>query len=1292
MAGRSGELSAGVRTVLACAVLACTAAARAEAADAAADLEFFETKVRPVLAERCFKCHSHQSEKLKGGLYVDSREGLLAGGETAPAVVPGNPAKSLMIEAISYTNPDLQMPTKTRLSAEQVADLTEWVRRGAPWPAAAVTAAATATAGSKPAFDLKRRKAEWWAWQPVRPTAPPAVEDAGWAHGDIDRFILAKLEEQHLRPAPAADRRTLIRRLYEDLIGLPPAPAEVDAFLADTSPGAVATVVDRLLASPQFGVRWARHWLDLVRYAESRGHEFDFAIPNAFQYRDYVVRAFNADVPYDRFVAEHIAGDLLPDPRTDPKEGFDESVIGTGFWFLGEGVHSPVDIRQDQADRCDNMIDVMGKTFMGLTVACARCHDHKFDAIAAKDYYALSGFIESSAYRQVRFDTVLQERATAAKLWRQRHEQTAPIAQAVAASYRPVLERLDVYLLAAREALRAPVAGGPGDEQVFADFESGTYTGWEATGTAFGKGPRTLETISPIQGRINCVGRYFVNTYCHETNGDGATGTLTSMPFTIAKPYLRMLVGGGDYVGRTCVDLVIDGKAVLSATGRRSNQMSPVTWDLRPFAGKTARLRIVDAETGGWGNIGVDQIVFSSTPGESPGGAPALGPADVARITALAEARKLDGAVLVAWAGHLLAAARQPADPFHAWAEAALDPARPAAVAVPPAPAAAAPAQVDYAALGDDGWFPDGVAFGAGPARAGELRLGTDPLQPVAEVAGLGMAAFDPFWQGLKRGANAANDPLGLDYERAGRTLCTRTFEIAADHLFALVRGSGHIYAAVGQHALINGPLHGALVRGIEPAEGFHWVEMNLEAYRGLRTHLEFSAGSADFAVAQVVQADRQPPAPASGGRALLTALAAAGADPTAQAAAYRTVLGEVAARLDKLAGSADAADLAPLADWLVRHPRLLGAGAAPLAAAQPFLAAQAKLAGEVRPDSRLAMAMMDGSGVDAYVMKRGSWRNRGEDAPRRLLEAIAGDDQPRVARGSGRLELAKRMTDPANPFTARVMVNRLWHHLFGRGIVPSVDNFGVLGSEPSHPALLDHLAAEFMKQGWSVKRAIRAMVLSATYQMASTAEPAADQADPDDRWLHRMPVRRLEAETIRDAILAVSGRLDAAMGGPSVPIFLTSFMEGRGRPDSGPLDGGGRRSLYLSIRRNFLSPMMMAFDAPTPFNAMGRRTVSNVPAQALILMNDPFVVEEAKRWAGRVLAEPGLTAAQRVARMYQAAFARPPTSDELAAVTAFLAEHPATLGRDPAKGDDPAVWADLAHALMNCKEFFFIN
>ena len=333
---------------------------------------------------------------------------------------------------------------------------------------------------------------------------------------------------------------------------------------------------------------------------------------------------------------------------------------------------------------------------------------------------------------------------------------------------------------------------------------------------------------------------------------------------------------------------------------------------------------------------------------------------------------------------------------------------------------------------------------------------------------------------------------------------------------------------------------------------------------------------------------------------------------------------------------------------------------------------------------------MADGPGEDEHVFIRGNHENLGPIAPRRMLFAVAGENQNRFtpSDGSGRLQLTRQLFDRSNPFPSRVMVNRIWHHLFGRGIVPSVDDFGEMGQLPSHPELLDWMAEDF-RSDWSIKRAIRQIVLSRTYRMSSKPENAkAEQADPDNVWLHRMPIRRLQAESIRDAVLAVSGRLDPKLFGPSVPVHLTSFQQGRGRPGSGPLDGAGRRSIYLSIRRNFLSSFLWTFDFPSPFSAMGKRTVSNVPAQALVMMNDPFVIAESKRWAERLTKEVENPAA-RIRQAFVQALAKPPTPAQEASLRAFL-ERQSKLRGVPL--DSPELLADICHMIFNMKTFIYIN
>ena len=1087
--------------------------------------DFFESKVRPLLAQHCYSCHSSQAKKLRAGLRVDSRDALLAGGDGGPALVPGQPEKSRLIEAIAYKNVDLQMPPRGQLSPQALADLTAWVKMGAPWPK---ETSPEPTGGTKSAFDLQERKKSHWAWQPIRPQSPPTVRDANWPRNSLDRFVLAKLEEKGLTPAKPADRRTLLRRLYFDLTGLPPAPEQLQAFLRDDSSDAIEKVVDRLLASPHFGERWGRHWLDLMRYAETRGHEFDFNIPNAYQYRDYVIRALNADLPYNQFVLEHLAGDLLPKPRLNPNEGYNESILGTSFWFLGEEVHSPVDIRQDQADRFDNKVDVLSKAFLGLTVACARCHDHKFDAISTKDYYSLFGFLQSSHYRLARFDSMEHNRAVAGELWAFRAKSRATIQKAAAEALRPGAERVAEYLSAARTALLA-------------------------------------RADSPME------------------------------------------------------------------------------------------------------------------------------------LSKIANEAKLDASRLNRWMTALRKAEGDDGDPLHVWTQGSRDAQRTSA---PRAPLRAAADQtkeearviLDFARNKPGEWITDGFAFGPGPVRPGDLQVGGDAAKPTVHLSEYTAAEKDATWDVLTTAPGTENDPGSLGHlVRAGKTLYTPTFPLTTGKVYYLVKGKGFVHAAIGSHIMLAGPLHGQLTRNVTAGDRFQWIEHDLSAYRGQIAHLEFTpAGSAPFAVAQVVEGKAPPTETTEVPKPPVDSSDTAGlAPPLAESSAIQRRFSDALNALssNRLVGSSDAVSRARLVNWMIAHADLFGSTNPAADEARAFLAQEAKIVERIRKESRLCVALIDGSQENEYVFIRGSHKTRGETVPRRFLEALSGPAPLSAPRGSGRLELAQKMIDPAvDPFLPRVLVNRAWHHLFGRGIVASTDNFGVLGERPTHPELLDYLAGRFVQEGWSIKKLIRGLVLSSTYRMDSRPNQAADRADPDDLLLHRTRMRRLEGETIRDAILSVSGRLDPHLYGPSVLVHLTAFQQGRGRPASGPLDGNGRRSVYLSVRRNFLSPFLLAFDTPSPFSTVGRRTTSNVPAQSLILLNDPFVHEQAQLWAKRVMAQPGSTR-DKIAGMYESAFARAPSESELASCLDFVEPRPSGRAKDNRKA-----WTDLAHVLFNVKEFIFVN
>ncbi len=349
-------------------------------------------------------------------------------------------------------------------------------------------------------------------------------------------------------------------------------------------------------------------------------------------------------------------------------------------------------------------------------------------------------------------------------------------------------------------------------------------------------------------------------------------------------------------------------------------------------------------------------------------------------------------------------------------------------------------------------------------------------------------------------------------------------------------------------------------------------------------------------------------------------------------------------------------------------------------------------------PEPNWVPALTEGSGLDESVFIRGNHRNPGPKAPRHFLEALFDPEDKPPTSSSGRQKIAESAVDPLNPFPARVMVNRIWHHLFGVGIVSSVDNFGVQGVPPSNPRLLDHLATEFRSNGWSTKDLIRLLVTSNTYRMSSSpVNPEAERQDPTNRLFHRMNVKRLEGEIIRDSILSISGKLTLEAYGTSVPIHLTPFMQGRGKPrHSGPLDGNGRRSIYIEVRRNFLSPMMLAFDTPIPYTTIGKRTVSNVPAQALILMNDPFVQEQAGHWARKLISENGYSPDAYIENAYQNAFARHPSSLEMKQALEFLHTQQEAY-RNQAKGSKEPnaefmAMNDLCHVLFNVKELVFIN
>ena len=373
------------------ALLAFTDCGRSASAQSPDDVTFFENKIRPVLVENCYQCHAEDSEKLKGGLLLDSKAGWIRGGDSGEVILPGDAQSSMLIQMVKHDPDYSAMPPKSKLTSDQIADLEKWINDGAVDP----RDQEIGQVQNVDDFDLEERK-QWWSFQPIKDYEVPVVSDLKWPANEYDHFILAELDKKNWKPAPKSSKRNRLRRLSFDLIGLAPTPQEIDVFLADDSPDAWEKQVDRLLASPHFGEKWARHWMDAVRYGESKSFEGDYFMPHAHQYRNYLIQAFNDDVPYDQFVRESFAGDLMEEPRLDKTGTINESIKGPGFLYLTDGQHGPPDLHEDEARIFSGMIDATSKSFLGVTVACARCHDHKFDAVTTGDYYSWYGMLRSS--------------------------------------------------------------------------------------------------------------------------------------------------------------------------------------------------------------------------------------------------------------------------------------------------------------------------------------------------------------------------------------------------------------------------------------------------------------------------------------------------------------------------------------------------------------------------------------------------------------------------------------------------------------------------------------------------------------------------------------------------------------------------------------------------------------------------------------------------------------------------------------------------------------------------------
>jgi hypothetical protein len=1072
------------------------------------DIAFFEAKIRPVLVEHCYSCHSAQAKKVRGKLLLDSRDGLRKGGDNGPAIVPGDPDKSLLIRAVRHVDESLKMPPDKKLPAGVIADLEAWVKRGAPDPRDKATVPLAATSWE----EVFKQRQKWWSLQPVRRLELPNVKDGGWSDQAIDRFILAELEGAGLAPGADAEPRTLLRRLSLVLTGLPPTAGDAEEFAkAWDSAGAKRQAVleqwvDRLLASPHFGERWARHWMDVVRFAETHGNEWNYEVHHAWRYRDYLIRAFNDDVPYDRLILEHVAGDRLP-PRWNQQQQINESLIGTAFWRFGEVNHDDcVEFRQIGYDLLDGQLDALGKTFLATTVACARCHDHKLDAVSMKDYYALLGILRSSRLVSHTLDAPAVNETPKQRL----RELKGQIKDELARVWLDDARTVSDYLLAAK------------------GLDPGRQAQWRMA----------LEAKSDMDD----------------------------------PPYVwRTLKGkAGDEFAATADKL---GRQLNEEQRRRSEYEAA---HFQPF----------------------------------------------------------------------------------------------------------------------DVWQPGGQGLTDEKAAAGEFAVDCEGNRVLAGIypAGYYTHALSSKLNGTLRSPVVPPNKFISFQVLGGKTAAVRL--VSNNCQFAYVN-----YKALTKPE-------------------WHWITLNIPGESvGLRTYAElmtkfdnpkfpdqlgtlggdthndrvpWAKAAADprsfFGIARaVVHDDKDPPRPT------LTHLKPLLAGPVHSredlAARY---VGIISAAVQAWAEGKANDDAVRWLDWLLRNGLLTNDRKA-----SPKLDA---LVGRYRDtETELALPrIVPGIGdapepYDQPVLTRGDFNKPGGVVARRFLEVLEKPGGTFAPHGSGRLELAQRIASADNPLTARVMVNRVWHYLFGAGLVRTVDDFGHLGERPSHPELLDHLAADFVGDGWSIKRLIRRIVVSRTFRMTAHADAKARVADPDNRLLHHYPARRLEAEAIRDVILAASGRLDRTVYGPSIDPWRDKVNADR-RLFPGPLDGHGRRSVYIKV--NLMEPpkFLGVFDFPGGKVTRGRRDVTNVPAQALALLNDPFVLQQAEVWADRLVKQADATVDARIERMFRAALGRPPAADERERFEQFVARL-AELDHVPSAAEltRVAVWRDVAHAMFNLREFITI-
>lgn len=965
-------------------------------------VEFFEKRIRPILAQDCYECH-RTGKKKKGGLALDHRAAMLEGGDTSDLFDFKTPEKSYLIKVLRHEEEDMEMPKDgARLDERVVADFVKWIAMGAPDPRDEPPSDEAVAKDSNWEQVMERRK-QWWSFQPIRKIDPPKGE----GHS-IDRFLRVKIAEAGLEEAERADERDLVRRLSFALRGLPPSVEEVNRYLADTRGNRWEILVDEFLASPQFGERWARHWMDWIRYADSHGSEGDPGIRDSWRYRDYLIRALNRNVSYDALVSEHIAGDLLQQPRIE--KGINESALGTAHLRMVFHGFAPTDALDEKVRFTDDQVNVVTKAFQGLTVSCARCHNHKFDAISQEDYYALFGIFGSTKPGVVRVDAV-DERKT-----------------------RSTMRKLKLKLKQA--ALKRWIVDEPKWSDQFLGSQENLFK----------------------EGRKK-----------------------------------------DDFLFLRAWD-----------EGRK---------DMAAYLGK---------------EINADGI--------NPH-------------------YQWKGRELGAWTSH-------------------------------------------------------------GEGTAGGVESGSFAITP---DGGALLSAIHP--SGI-----FSND---LSEKDRGVAISPRMELKGDEEVWMRVRGRGN---SVVRYSVQNYPRNGTVFPSTDLKNGkWRWVRHNLDYWEGDRIHLELSTARDQPILAKNDERSW------FGISAALVAKKGSVNPADQEFAKMKKFLQESYREGDTLSNFFKRLTLDAMQAWNKGELSDQQATMLDELLQIEILPNDATIGADLlidyrRLESSLAVpirapGVWEADSHDQEFFERGNHMKPAHLVKRRFLEAV--DKAPYDTRGSGRLELARDFLREDNPFTSRVFVNRVWHHLFGAGLVRTTDNFGRLGEKPSHPELLDYLAGGFREEGWNIKKLIRAIVLTDAWQRSITPDSLARERDPDNRFLSHFTLRRLEAEAIRDALITVSGSLDSKMSGDTV--------DGKSR----------RRSVYVRTQRNRLDPFLQTFNAPVPLGGKGRRDETNVPAQSLTMLNSNWVIGLAEEWAGKLQGE---TTREKVTQAYELAFSRKPSPEEVQDIKAFMA------------------------------------